>query len=113
MAPLLKRSAPNASPQASRRSFCRFFLDMRITCIYVFYMPKMIQLRKVPDSLHRKLKARAALEGLSLSDYLIEELRRFGEKPTFREMRERLSHRKTVRTTVPPSDAVREERERL
>jgi hypothetical protein len=53
------------------------------------------------------------LEGLSLSDYLIEELRRFGEKPTFREMRERLSHRKTVRTTVPPSDAVREERERL
>jgi len=32
-------------------------------------MPKMIQLRNVPDDLHRKLKARAALTGMSLSDY--------------------------------------------
>ena len=86
---------------------------MCATCMYVFYMPKMIQLRNVPDSLHRKLKARAALEGLSLSDYLIDELRRFGEKPTFREMRERLSNRKAVRTSVQPADAVREERDRV
>ena len=35
-------------------------------------MPKMIQLRHVPDDLHRRLKARAALEGLSLSDYLVD-----------------------------------------
>lgn len=81
--------------------------------MYVFCMPKMIQLRNVPDSLHRRLKARAALEGLSLSDYLLAELRRFGEKPTLREMRDRLSHRQPVRTRVPPADAVREERERL
>jgi antitoxin FitA len=76
-------------------------------------MPRMIQLRNVPDSLHRKLKARAALEGLSLSDYLIDELRRFGEKPTLKEMRERLSNRKAVRTRVQPADAVREERDRV
>src|SRR5215831_13474908 len=47
-------------------------------------MPKMIQLRHVPDDLHRKLKARAALEGLSLSDYLLREVRRVAERPTLR-----------------------------
>jgi plasmid stability protein len=96
-----------------QRSSRRFFIDMCTTCIYVFTMSKMIQLRNVPDALHRKLKARAALEGLSLSDYLLAELRRFGEKPTLREMRDRLSHRRSVRTRVSPTDAVREERERL
>ena len=43
------------------------------TCRYVLRMAKMIQLRHVPDDLHRKLKARAALAGLSLSDYLLRE----------------------------------------
>ena len=76
-------------------------------------MPKMIQLRNVPDSLHRKLKNRAAMEGLSLSDYLIGELRRFSDKPTLVELRKRLSHRKAVLTKVSPTDAVREERDRL
>ena len=47
-------------------------IDMWITCRYVHSMPKMIQLRHVPDDLHRTLKARAALEGLSLSDYLLQ-----------------------------------------
>lgn len=77
------------------------------------YMSKMIQLRNVPDSLHRKLKARAALEGLSLSDYLLAELRRYGERPTLREVRERLSQRQPVSPKVSPADAVREDRERL
>jgi len=40
------------------------------------HMPKMIQLRNVPDSLHRSLKARAAMAGMSLSDYLLAELRK-------------------------------------
>jgi len=38
-------------------------------------MSKMIQLRNGPDGLHRKLKARASLEGRSLSDYLLEQIR--------------------------------------
>lgn len=88
-------------------------IDMRGTCKYVIDMTKMIQLRNVPDSLHRKLKARAALEGLSLSDYLLAELRRYGERPTLREVRDRLSRRRPVHTTVSPADAVREDRERL
>ena len=45
-------------------------------------MAKMIQLRHVPDSLHRQLKARAALSGLSLSEFLVREVRKIAERPT-------------------------------
>ena len=60
-------------------------LDMCSTCKYVWNMPKMIQLRHVPDALHRKLKARAAMEGVSLSDYLIREVAALAEQPTLQE----------------------------
>jgi plasmid stability protein len=73
-------------------------------------MPKMIQLRHVPDELHRKLKARAALAGLSLSDYLLEEIQRAAERPTLAELRQRLARRTPVATRVPPAKAVRVER---
>lgn len=75
-------------------------------------MPKMIQLRHVPDDLHRKLKARAALAGLSLSDYLLQEVRRVAERPTVSELRVRLAHRAPVVVRVPPAKALRAERER-
>ena len=75
-------------------------------------MSKMIQLRNVPDDLHRKLKARAALEGLSLSDYLLAEARRLAQRPTLTELRERLSQRSQVKVGIPPAIAVRAERER-
>jgi plasmid stability protein len=74
-------------------------------------MPKMIQLRHVPDELHRKLKARAALEGLSLSDYLLQEVRRVAERPTLVELRHRLAQRTAVRPRVSPAKAVRAERQ--
>ena len=44
----------------------------------------MIQIRNVPDPLHRKLKSRAALAGMSLSDYLLREIRAVAERPTDR-----------------------------
>ena len=75
-------------------------------------MSKMIQLRHVPEPLHRKLKARAALEGMSLSDYLIAEIRRVAERPTPVEMRQRLRQREPVKLSVSSADAVREERRR-
>ena len=75
-------------------------------------MPKMIQLRHVPDELHRKLKARAAIEGLSLSDYLLQEVRRVAERPTITELRHRLAQRAPVTTRVPAARAVRAERDR-
>ena len=81
------------------------------TCMYAFHMSKMIQIRNVPDSLHRKLKARAAMEGKSLSDYLIAEIARLAERPTLSELRERLRSRMPVNPRVPPSQAVREDRD--
>ncbi|MEX2493237.1 MAG: hypothetical protein WD425_15910 [Nitrospirales bacterium] len=74
-------------------------------------MSKMIQLRHVPDDLHRKLKARAALVGLPLSDYLIQEVRRVAERPTIAELRRRLARRPSITPTVSPAKAVRMERD--
>jgi len=75
-------------------------------------MKKMIQIRHVPEPLHRKLKARAALEGLALSDYLLREVRRVAERPTLDEIKERLGRRRPVALGVAPAKAVRMERER-
>src|SRR6185437_15336512 len=50
-------------------------IDMCSTCSHVEHMSKMIQIRHVPDRLHRRLKARAAAAGMPLSDYLRRELR--------------------------------------
>ncbi len=71
----------------------------------------MIQIRNVPSELHRQLKARAALEGMSLSDYLLREARRSVERPTLEEIRQRLTGRAKVRPHTPPAVAVRAERE--
>jgi antitoxin FitA len=75
-------------------------------------MSKMIQLRNVPDGLHRKLKARAAMEGLSLSDYLIREMERSAQRPTLEELRKRLADLPPAVTRLTPDRLVREERER-
>jgi antitoxin FitA len=71
----------------------------------------MIQLRNVPEDLHRTLKARAALAGMSLSDYLVTEIRQVVERPTTAELRERLERRTRVNSRVSAADAVREERD--
>ena len=72
-------------------------------------MSRMIQLRNVPDGLHRTLKARAALSGMSLSEYLVAEIRRVAERPTIAELRERLERRARANPAVSAADAVREE----
>lgn len=74
-------------------------------------MSKMIQLRHVPDALHRQLKARAALAGLALSDYLIREVRKIAEYPTPEEMRARLGSRQSYGGKTSPTDIVRAERD--
>src|SRR5579859_4771892 len=68
-------------------------VDMCCTCNYVERMSVMIQIRNVPDALHRRLKSRAALAGMSLSDYLLSEIRHVAERPTLDELRARLEHR--------------------
>jgi antitoxin FitA len=74
-------------------------------------MSKMIQLRHVPDALHRQLKARAALSGLPLSDYLIREVRKIAEMPTPEEMTERLRQRDAYHGKISPTDLLRAERD--
>lgn len=74
-------------------------------------MSKMIQLRNVPDSLHRKLKARAAMAGMSLSDYLLSEIKEIADRPTLAEMRERLHQREPVSLPIDIARVVREERD--
>jgi plasmid stability protein len=74
-------------------------------------MSTMIQIRNVPDALHRKLKSRAALAGMSLSDYLLREIRQVAEQPTLEEMLARLQRREPTNPTESPADAVRAERD--
>ena len=74
-------------------------------------MPCMVQLRNVPDTLHRTLKARAAMAGMSLSDYLVAEIRQIAERPTLSEMRERLHRRQPVAGLPSAARAVRAERD--
>lgn len=76
-------------------------------------MSKMIQLRNVPDALHRCLKARAAMAGMSLSDYLIAEIKEIAERPTLAELRGRLHSRKPIASQLDTSRMLREEREIL
>jgi antitoxin FitA len=85
---------------------------MCYTCFYLFHMATMIQIRNVPDTLHRRLKARAALAGMSLSDYLLSEIRQVAERPTIEELRERLERRPGVTPSVAPAEAIRAERDR-
>jgi plasmid stability protein len=73
----------------------------------------MIQIRNVPEALHRTLKARAALAGMSLSDYLLDEIRRVAERPTLDELRARLRSRTETTLSVSPAEAVRAERDRM
>ena len=70
-----------------------------------------IQIRNVPEVLHRKLKARAALAGMSLSDFLLAEIREVAARPTVDELRQRIARRRTVAPSVLPAEAVRRERQ--
>jgi antitoxin FitA len=73
-------------------------------------MSKMIQLRNVPDPLHRTLKARAAMAGMSLSDYLLAEIKEIAARPTLAEMRERLHQHEPVSVPLDTARLIHEER---
>jgi plasmid stability protein len=71
----------------------------------------MIQLRNVPALLHRKLKARAAMAGMSLSDYLLAEIKDIADMPTLTELRNRLHTRKPLRVEFDAVRLVQQERD--
>ena len=71
----------------------------------------MIQIRNVPDAVHRKVKARAAQSRMTLSDYLLAEIERVTALPTRDEMLARLHARRRVRLKTPAARIIRRERE--
>ena len=74
-------------------------------------MSVMVQIRNVPDELHRKLKSRAALAGMSISEYVLRDLERALERPTREELLARLRNRQSVEPVESIATAVRAERE--
>ena len=70
-------------------------------------MPVMIQLRNVPDDLHRKLKSRAAEQGLSLSDYILRDVRRLAEQPTMEEFRRKVAKLRPLKLKETPEQTIR------
>jgi plasmid stability protein len=105
---VLENIPPISTSIANCRDVSR--LDMCSTCNYADGMARMIQVRNVPDALHRSLKGRAAMAGMSLSDYLLRELQEIAERPTLAEFRERLHTRKPVRIALDTAGLVHEER---
>jgi antitoxin FitA len=75
-------------------------------------MTTMIQIRNVPSDLHRRLKARAAMEGMSLSEYLLREVRNVAERPTLEEIKQRLARGTPVRLRPSAAAVIRAEREK-
>jgi len=73
-------------------------------------MSVMVQIRNMPEELHLKMKERAAKAGMSLSQYLLMELRKSADVPTMEEMRERLSNLPPIETSESPVDIIRARR---
>ena len=74
-------------------------------------MSKMIQIRNVPDELHRTLKVRAAKAGMTLSDYLLSEIEQIAEKPSLHEWLEKVSRDESVEVEEPPESISRKMRD--
>lgn len=87
-------------------------LDMSSARVNVEHMSKMIQIRNVPDDLHRELKMRAAAAGMNMSDYIKRELSRRSRKSTIKEIGARSKGRSagSTLTTQKLVDIIRESR---
>ena len=84
---------------------------MRSTCDNVANMSKMIQIRNVPDELHREVKVRAARAGMSLSEYLLREVRRVTEEPPVEDILARIAARERIHLSESPAAIIRAQRE--
>lgn len=94
-----------------RGSFADSLIDMSCTCKHAHHMSKMIQIRHVPDSLHRQLKVRAAEAGMTLSDYLKLELERMAARPTLAQIAERLRTLQPIELDEPVVGMLQDARE--
>jgi plasmid stability protein len=74
-------------------------------------MATMIQIRNVPDAVHRQIKARASLAGMSMSEFILQELQRVIERPSREELLDRLAKLPGVEVEPSPSELIRTERD--
>lgn len=84
---------------------------MRCTCDSVRHMSRMIQIRNVPEDLHREAKARAAKAGMSLSEFLLREVERALAYPPVEDLLARVESRRRPSLSETPAEAVRAERD--
>lgn len=80
-------------------------------CDNLIGMSKMIQIRNVPDELHKTLKVRAAKNGMTLSDYLLSEIERIADKPTMKEWLDRVGSREPAELSETPAEIIRRHRD--
>jgi plasmid stability protein len=71
----------------------------------------MVQIRNVPADFHRRLKARAAIEGMSMSDYILREIGKSLDRPTRQEVLARLKGPAPRQLRRKVADLIREERD--
>ena len=81
------------------------------TCENVEHMSKMIQIRNVPDDVHREAKVRAARAGMTLSAYLLRQIERALEVPDIEDLMERIGSLERIRTTETAAEIIRAERD--
>ena len=73
-------------------------------------MSKMLWIRNVPDDLHRRLKARSALAGVSMSDYVLREIRKSLTRPTREEVFARMAELPPIELAPPVAEVLRDQR---
>lgn len=88
-------------------------VDMRSACVYVLSMPKMIQVRDVPEEIHAVLKSRAALAGMSLSGFLNRELAKLASQPSLREWLESSRQLRLINGSQSVTEVIRQMRDSL
>jgi plasmid stability protein len=81
------------------------------TCDNVVSMAKMIQIRNVPEPVHRTLKTRAAQAGMTLSDFLLAEVEQIAKRPTIEELTERIQRRSPVAVKGSSASVIRRHRD--
>ena len=108
---LFSMSIGQCSLSQVNRLRCPEPIDMNYVCFHTKRMKTMIQIRNVPQSLHRRLKARAAMEGMSMSQYVLREISRSLQRPTREELLQAILEQPEPDLDQPPADLLREERE--
>jgi antitoxin FitA len=73
----------------------------------------MIQIRNVPEKLHHELKLRALKRHMSLSDFLLSEIKRLAARPDLESLTSRISNHEPVGDQLDAAVTLRKERDRL